>query len=98
MFLTAANSTVQLAAADAIRGRVMGVYLLVFIGSGAIGGPLLGYIDQHFGPQPACSSPGWPQPSFSLWSVNASRARPACAFVGNRMQPTGLGSCHGKAA
>jgi MFS family permease len=51
MFLTAANSTVQLAAADAIRGRVMGVYLLVFIGSGAIGGPLLGYIDQHFGPR-----------------------------------------------
>ena len=51
MFLTAANATVQLAAADAIRGRVMGVYLLVFIGSGAIGGPLLGYIDQHFGPR-----------------------------------------------
>ena len=51
MFLTAANSTVQLAAADAIRGRVMGVYLLVFIGSGAVGGPLLGYIDQHLGPR-----------------------------------------------
>jgi MFS family permease len=51
MFLTAANSTVQLAAADAIRGRVMGVYLLVFIGSGAIGGPLLGYVDQHLGPR-----------------------------------------------
>jgi MFS family permease len=51
MFLTAANSTVQLAAADAIRGRVMGVYLLVFIGSGAIGGPLLGYIDQRLGPR-----------------------------------------------
>jgi MFS family permease len=51
MFLTAANSTVQLAAADAIRGRVMGVYLLVFIGSGAVGGPILGYIDQHLGPR-----------------------------------------------
>jgi MFS family permease len=51
MFLTAANSTVQLAAADAIRGRVMGLYLLVFIGSGAVGGPLLGYIDQHLGPR-----------------------------------------------
>ena len=96
MFLTAANSTVQLAAADAIRGRVMGVYLLVFIGSGAVGGPLLGYIDQRLGLEPACSSPR--QPSFSPWSVNASRARPACAFVGDLMRPTGLGSCHGKAA
>ncbi|UQX88025.1 MFS transporter [Jatrophihabitans telluris] len=51
LFLTSANSTVQLAAEDGIRGRVMGVYLLVFIGSGAIGGPLLGAIDQHFGPR-----------------------------------------------
>ena len=51
LFLTSANSTVQLAADDAIRGRVMGVYLLVFIGSGAVGGPLLGAVDQHFGPR-----------------------------------------------
>jgi MFS family permease len=51
LFLTSANSTVQLAAGDAIRGRVMGVYLLVFIGSGAFGGPLLGAVDQHFGPR-----------------------------------------------
>jgi MFS family permease len=51
LFLTSANSSVQLAAGDAIRGRVMSVYLLVFIGSGAIGGPILGSIDQHLGPQ-----------------------------------------------
>lgn len=51
LFLTSANSTVQLAAGDAIRGRVMGVYLLVFIGSGAVGGPLLGAVDQRFSPR-----------------------------------------------
>ncbi len=51
MLQTSANATVQLAAGDAMRGRVMGVYLLVFIGSGAIGGPLLGALDQHFGPR-----------------------------------------------
>ncbi len=50
LLLTTANSMVQLAAHAAIRGRVMGVYLLVFIGSGAIGGPLLGSVDQHLGP------------------------------------------------
>ncbi len=50
-FLTAANSTVQLAADDSIRGRVMGVYLLVFIGSGALGGPLLGWFDEALGPR-----------------------------------------------
>ena len=51
LFLTAANSTVQLTATDALRGRVMGLYLLVFIGSGAVGGPLLGAIDEHLGPR-----------------------------------------------
>ncbi|HYU67555.1 MAG TPA: hypothetical protein VEK09_12430, partial [Jatrophihabitantaceae bacterium] len=45
------NSTVQLAADDSIRGRVMGVYLLVFIGSGALGGPLLGWFDENLGPR-----------------------------------------------
>jgi MFS family permease len=51
LLLTATNSTVQVAAHDAIRGRVMGIYLLVFIGGAAIGGPLLGLIDQHLGPR-----------------------------------------------
>jgi MFS family permease len=51
LFLTSANASVQLATRDSIRGRVMGVYLLVFIGSGAVGGPLLGAVDQHLSPQ-----------------------------------------------
>jgi MFS family permease len=51
LMYTSANSTVQLAAGDAIRGRVMGVYLLVFIGSGAIGGPIIGWLDEHLGPR-----------------------------------------------
>jgi MFS family permease len=51
LLLTATNSTVQVAAHDAIRGRVMGIYLLVFIGGAAIGGPLLGLVDQHIGPR-----------------------------------------------
>ena len=51
LLLTSANSTVQLAAHDTIRGRVMGLYLLVFVGGAALGGPLLGSTDQHFGPR-----------------------------------------------
>ncbi len=50
-FLTAANSTVQMAADDTIRGRVMGIYVLVFIGSGALGGPILGAIDEYLSPR-----------------------------------------------
>ena len=51
LLLTSANATVQTAADDGIRGRVMGMYLLVFIGSAAIGGPLLGAADEHLGPR-----------------------------------------------
>jgi MFS family permease len=51
LLLTATNSAVQVAAHDTIRGRVMGIYLLVFIGGAAIGGPLLGLVDQHLGPR-----------------------------------------------
>ena len=48
---TAVNSTVQVDTHRAMRGRVMGVYLLVFMGSGALGGPVVGYVDQHLGAQ-----------------------------------------------
>jgi hypothetical protein len=29
----------------------MGIYLLVFIGAAAVGGPLLGLVDEHAGPR-----------------------------------------------
>jgi MFS family permease len=48
---TAANSTVQVDTDRGMRGRVMGVYLLVFMGAGALGGPVVGYVDQHLGAQ-----------------------------------------------
>jgi MFS family permease len=50
VLLTSANSMVQLTATDDIRGRIMGIYLCVFVGSGAFGGPILGTIDEHLGP------------------------------------------------
>ncbi len=49
MLGVSANSTVQLAAADNMRGRVMGIYLLAVIGAGCIGGPLVGWVDQLWG-------------------------------------------------
>jgi MFS family permease len=49
MFLTAAQSMVQLTTPDGLRGRVSGIYNLVFIGGGAIGGPTVGFIAQHWG-------------------------------------------------
>lgn len=45
------NAAIQLAAGDEMRGRVMGVYLLVVVGGAALGGPVIGLVDQAWGPQ-----------------------------------------------
>ncbi|HVF14740.1 MAG TPA: MFS transporter [Acidimicrobiales bacterium] len=49
LFLATANTTLQLACAPAMRGRVMALYGLVFLGSTPLGGPLLGWISGHWG-------------------------------------------------
>jgi MFS family permease len=48
-FTTAANSAVQLSAEPAMRGRVMGLYMLLFLGGTPLGGPLLGVLAERFG-------------------------------------------------
>ena len=50
-FSTAANTTVQLAASPAMRGRVMALYLIVFLGGTPIGSPLIGWIAEVAGPR-----------------------------------------------
>ncbi|GAT70101.1 MFS transporter [Planomonospora sphaerica] len=48
---TTANAGVQLAAAPEMRGRVMGLYVLVFTGGAPVGAPLLGWVSDLGGPR-----------------------------------------------
>ncbi len=57
-FLTSAQSLVQLTAADHLRGRIVGLYMLVFIGSGALGGPVVGLLAEQFGARTALLASG----------------------------------------
>ena len=50
-FTTAANSTLQLRTDSAMRGRVMGLYVLVFLGGTPLGAPVVGAIAEAFGPR-----------------------------------------------
>ena len=50
-FTTAANSATQLGTTADMRGRVMGLYLLVFLGGAPLGSPLVGWVGQAFGPR-----------------------------------------------
>ena len=47
--MTAANTMMQLATAPGLRGRVMALYLMVFMGGTPIGSPLIGWIGETFG-------------------------------------------------
>lgn len=49
MFTTAANSATQLATDPDMRGRVMGLYMLVFLGGKPLGSPLVGWAAGQFG-------------------------------------------------
>jgi MFS family permease len=46
---TAANSTVQLGTSPDMRGRVMGLYMLVFLGGAPLGSPLAGWVAEEYG-------------------------------------------------
>jgi MFS family permease len=50
-FIAVANTTIQLTAAPEMRGRVMALYSIAFLGSTPIGGPIVGWVSQQLGPR-----------------------------------------------
>jgi membrane associated rhomboid family serine protease len=58
LFSTGCNTTLQLVTPDALRGRVMGLYALVFAGMTPFGSLLVGAIAEHLGVQVACAIGG----------------------------------------
>jgi MFS family permease len=51
LFISASNSLIQLTAAPEMRGRVLALWSLVFLGSTPIGGPLVGWICEAISPR-----------------------------------------------
>jgi MFS family permease len=50
-FMIVGNTTLQLTSDATMRGRVMSLYSVVFLGSTPIGAPIAGWIGQHLGPR-----------------------------------------------
>ncbi|MEO6124696.1 MAG: MFS transporter [Ilumatobacteraceae bacterium] len=48
-FMTASTAIVQLRSAPSMRGRVLALQAIVFLGSTPIGGPILGWVCERFG-------------------------------------------------
>ena len=50
-FTATANSLLQLAAPSAMRGRVMALWSVVYLGSTPVGGPIVGWVSEQAGPR-----------------------------------------------
>ncbi len=57
-FLATANSSIQLSVRDGLRGRVMSVYSLVFLGMAPVGSAVIGYVADRIGTPQALTAAG----------------------------------------
>lgn len=57
-FAAMANTSIQLATSAEMRGRVMALYAIAFMGSTPIGGPIVGWVGQVFDPRVALALGG----------------------------------------
>jgi MFS family permease len=78
-FLATTNSVLQLRSRPDMRGRVMSLYIMLFIGTSPVGGPTVGWIAQTFGARA----------SFVFGGIGALAAG-AVAFVGTRARSDSL--------
>jgi MFS family permease len=73
-FAATINSTLQLAVSPEMRGRVMALYSVVFLGSTPIGGPLTGWLAETYNPRVALLLAGVSGLS-AAWAAKVSFAR-----------------------
>ena len=57
--MISANTFIQTNSDIAIRGRIMGIYLFIFMGGTPIGSPVIGYVAEHFGPRATIAGCGF---------------------------------------
>ena len=67
--MNSANATVQLSTSPQVRGRVMSLYMMVFMGSTPIGSPLVGWIAETFGARSSVGVGAIASMSVALWSL-----------------------------
>lgn len=72
-FLTASTAIVQIRSDPAMRGRVLALQSMVFLGSTPIGGPLLGWICQNFGARTGIALGAVGAVGAGLWGLESVR-------------------------
>jgi MFS family permease len=73
-FAITGNSTLQLRSAPSMRGRVMALYSVVFLGSTPIGGPLAGWVGQRLDARIGLAGGGVIAVAAAAWAIATLRA------------------------
>ena len=73
MFIATANSLLQLNSSGAMRGRVMSLWAVVFLGSTPIGAPLIGFLAGRYGARFALGVGGLATLLIAVWAGFALR-------------------------
>jgi MFS family permease len=68
-FMATANATLQLTSRPEMRGRVMAIYMLFFLGSTPIGGPVVGWIGEHWSARWSLAIGGVSCLVAALWTI-----------------------------
>jgi MFS family permease len=71
------NTILQLESAPNMRGRVMALWTVAFLGSTPIGGPLIGWIGEHFNPRWALAVGGFAALAAGLYGLLAMKGYPS---------------------
>ena len=84
-FMATGNSTLQLTAAPAMRGRVMSLWFVAFQGSTPVGGPIIGWVMASFGARAGLGLGAVTCVAVSAagWAAMRRRSRPRGAISAN---------------
>ena len=81
LFMTASTAIVQLRADPAMRGRVLALQAIVFLGTTPIGGPLLGWVCEQWGARVGFAVGGVGGLCAAAWGYLATRPHPEVAIA-----------------
>ena len=81
--MTAANTSVQLATEPAMRGRVMALYIAIFMGGTPVGSPIVGWVGEQFGAR-------WTILGGGLVTLAAGMVALAWLIIGRRRAASGV--------
>ena len=76
-FLVASTAIVQIRSAPEMRGRVLALQAMLFLGSTPIGGPIVGWISQEFGARYAIAIGAIAALGAGIWGLAMGRNLPA---------------------